>query len=153
MRRVDRCCRTPRCIVVQLYDRGDWLVRFDTIGPALEAGLPATVVVDRPVIQQILVKHGFPESTVRIKSRIESFEDLGDGCGVCATLSDGTKAYADVLVGADGVWSQIRKVLHGLDNGAGGFAASGAAGGALDDAEVCARPVTRTVTHLHARLP
>lgn len=31
-----------------LYDAGDWLVRFDTIGPALEAGLPATVVVDRP---------------------------------------------------------------------------------------------------------
>ena len=23
-----------------LYDRGDWLVRFDTLGPALEAGLP-----------------------------------------------------------------------------------------------------------------
>ena len=43
-----------------LYDRGDWLVRFDTVGPALEAGLPPTVVVDRPVIQQILVKHGFP---------------------------------------------------------------------------------------------
>jgi zeaxanthin epoxidase len=31
-----------------LYDAGDWLVRFDTLGPALEAGLPATVVVDRP---------------------------------------------------------------------------------------------------------
>merc|ERR1711933_478996 len=40
-----------------LYDAGDWLVRFDTIGPAIEAGLPATVVVDRPVIQQIMVKH------------------------------------------------------------------------------------------------
>jgi len=97
-----------------LYDRGDWLVRFDTVGPALEAGLPATVVVDRPVIQQILVKHGFPEGTVRIASRIEKFEDLGDGRGVCATLADGTKAYADVLVGADGVWSQVRKELHGL---------------------------------------
>jgi len=118
-----------------LYDRGDWLVRFDTIGPALEAGLPATVVVDRPVIQQILVKYGFPEGTVRIKSRIESYEDLGDGRGVVATLSDGTVAHADVLVGADGVWSQIRKNLHGLGEGAGGFAASGAAGGALDDAE------------------
>jgi len=118
-----------------LYDRGDWLVRFDTVGPAIEAGLPATVVVDRPVIQQILVKHGFPEGTVRIASRIESFEDLGDSRGVCATLADGTKAYADVLVGADGVWSQIRKVMHGLGDGAGGFAASGAAGGALDDAE------------------
>ena len=129
-----------------LYDRGDWLVRFDTIGPALEAGLPATVVVDRPVIQQILVKHGFPEGTVRIKSRIESFEDLGDGKGVCATLSDGTKAYADVLVGADGVWSQIRKVLHNLGDGAGGFAASGAAGGALDDKE--ARKLARDTVRI-----
>ena len=118
-----------------LYDAGDWLVRFDTIGPALEAGLPATVVVDRPVIQQIFIKHGIPEGTVRIKSRIESYEDLGKGRGVCATLEDGTKAYADVLVGADGVWSQIRKCLHGLGDGAGGFAASGAAGGAIDDAE------------------
>ena len=45
-----------------LYDRGDWLVRFDTIGPALEAGLNPTIVVDRPVIQQILIKHGFPAS-------------------------------------------------------------------------------------------
>lgn len=132
-----------------LYDRGDWLVRFDTIGPALEAGLPATVVVDRPVIQQILVKHGFPEGTVRIKSRIETFEDLGDGQGVCATLSDGTKAYADVLVGADGVWSQIRKVMHGLGDGAGGFAASGAAGGALDDAE--ARKLARDTVKIAAQ--
>ena len=128
-----------------LYDRGDWLVRFDTLGPALEAGLPATVVVDRPVIQQILVKHGFPEGTVRIKSRIESFDDQGDGRGVVATLSDGTKAHADVLVGADGIWSQVRKNLHGLGEGAGGFAASGAAGGALDEAEarVLARDTVR----------
>ena len=110
-------------------------MRFDTLGPALEAGLPATVVVDRPVIQQILVKHGFPDGTVRISSRIEGWEDRGDGRGVVATLSDGTKAHADVLVGADGVWSQIRKQMHSLGEGAGGFAASGAAGGALDEAE------------------
>jgi zeaxanthin epoxidase len=132
-----------------LYDRGDWLVRFDTIGPALEAGLPVTVVVDRPVIQQILVKHGFPEGTVRIKSRIERYEDLGDGHGIEATLSDGTKAYADVLVGADGVWSQVRKNLHGLGEGAGGFAASGAAGGALDDAE--ARKLARETVRVAAQ--
>lgn len=129
-----------------LYDRGDWLVRFDTIGPALEAGLPATVVVDRPVIQQILVKHGFPEGTVRIKSRVQSYEDLGDGKGVCATLEDGTKAYADALVGADGIWSQVRKNLHGLAEGAGGFAASGAAGGAIDDAE--ARKLARDTVQI-----
>lgn len=132
-----------------LYDAGDWLVRFDTVGPAMEAGLPATVVVDRPVIQQILVKYGFPEGTVRIKSRIESFEDLGNGRGVCATLEDGTKAYADVLVGADGIWSQIRKNMHGLGDGAGGFAASGAAGGALDDAE--ARKLARDTVKIAAQ--
>ncbi|KAL3782497.1 hypothetical protein ACHAW5_011105 [Stephanodiscus triporus] len=132
-----------------LYDAGDWLVRFDTVRPALEAGLPATVVVDRPVIQQILVRHGFPEGTVRIKSRIERFEDLGGGRGVAATLEDGTTAYADVLVGADGIWSQVRKNLHGLDDGAGGFAASGAAGGALDDAE--ARRLARDTVDIAAR--
>ena len=47
---------------------------------------------------------------MRIKSRVESFEELGDGRGVRATLSDGTHAYADVLVGADGIWSQVRKL-------------------------------------------
>ncbi|KAH8054597.1 FAD binding protein [Aureococcus anophagefferens] len=81
-----------------LYDKGDWLVRFDTLGPALEAGLPATVVVDRPVIQQIFVKHGFPEETVRIASRVVDYGDEG-GC-VKAVLEDGTVAYGDVLVGA-----------------------------------------------------
>ena len=29
------------------YDKGDWLVRFDTLQPALQAGLTPTVVVDR----------------------------------------------------------------------------------------------------------
>jgi len=132
-----------------LYDAGDWLVRFDTIGPALEAGLPATVVVDRPVIQQIFVKHGIPDGAVRIQSRIQSYEDMGNGQGIVATLKDGTKAYGDVLVGADGIWSQIRKLLHGLDEGAGGFAASGAAGGALDDKE--ARKLAKDTVEIAAK--
>jgi len=117
------------------YERGDWLVRFDTLQPALQAGLPATVVVDRPVIQQILLKHGVPDGTVRIKSRVEKYEELGPGEGLKITLTDGTIAYADVLVGADGIWSSVRRQMHGLDMGADGFAASGAAGGALNEAE------------------
>jgi zeaxanthin epoxidase len=119
----------------QTYQKGDWLVRFDTLGPALEAGLPATVVVDRPVIQQILLSKGLPEGTVRIKSRIAHYEELGIGEGLKITLQDGTVAYADVLVGADGIWSSVRRIMHGLDTGADGFAASGAAGGALNEAE------------------
>lgn len=119
----------------QQYEKGDWLVRFDTLQPALEAGLPATVVVDRPVIQQILLQHGIPQGTVRIKSRIANYEELGEGKGVKVYLEDGTVAYADVLVGADGIWSSVRRIMHDLDRGADGFAASGAAGGALDEQE------------------
>ena len=130
-----------------LYDKGDWLVRFDTLGPALEAGLPATVVVDRPVIQQIFIKHGFPADTVRIGSRVVGFDDGGGS--VTATLADGTLAHGDVLVGADGVWSSVRRIIHGLDAGASFAAASGAAGGALDDAE--ARAAARETVAVAAK--
>eukprot|EP00543_Licmophora_paradoxa_P004657 CAMPEP_0202452292 /NCGR_PEP_ID=MMETSP1360-20130828/10527_1 /ASSEMBLY_ACC=CAM_ASM_000848 /TAXON_ID=515479 /ORGANISM="Licmophora paradoxa, Strain CCMP2313" /LENGTH=539 /DNA_ID=CAMNT_0049071065 /DNA_START=137 /DNA_END=1756 /DNA_ORIENTATION=+ len=119
----------------QQYEKGDWLVRFDTLQPALQAGLPATVVVDRPVIQQILLNHGIPDGTVRIKSRIANYEELGEGKGLKVTLEDGTEAYCDVLVGADGIWSSVRRIMHDLNDGADGFAASGAAGGALNEAE------------------
>jgi zeaxanthin epoxidase len=119
----------------QQYEKGDWLVRFDTLQPALEAGLAPTVVVDRPVIQQILLNHGIPEGTVRIQSRISSYEELGPGMGVKVFLEDGTIAYADALVGADGIWSSVRRIMHSLNEGADGFAASGAAGGALNEAE------------------
>mmetsp|Transcript_27353 Transcript_27353/g.61174 ORF Transcript_27353/g.61174 Transcript_27353/m.61174 type:complete len:621 (+) Transcript_27353:83-1945(+) len=132
-----------------IYDKGDWLVRFDTVGPALEAGLPATVVVDRPVIQQIMLKHGIKEGAVKIKSRIVDYENLPDGGGVKATLDDGTLIFGDVLVGADGVWSSVRKVMHKLGTGANGFAASGAAGGAIDDAE--ARKLARDTVKIAAQ--
>lgn len=117
------------------YEKGDWLVKFDTLQPALQAGLPPTVVVDRPVIQQILLNHGIPDGTVRIKSRIKKYEELGSGKGLKIHLEDGTIAYADVLVGADGIWSSVRRQMHGLSNNADGFAASGAAGGALTESE------------------
>lgn len=122
------------------YEKGDWLVRFDTLGPALEAGLPATVVVDRPVIQQIFLRHGIPDGTVRIQSRVKHYEELsadgeGAGGGLKVTLEDGTEAYCDVLLGADGIWSSVRRQIHDLDEKADGFAASGAAGGALSEAE------------------
>jgi len=70
------------------FEKGDWLVRFDTLQPALQAGLQPTVVVDRPVIQQILLNHGIPDGTVRIKSRIKNYEELGQGKGlkVCVVL-------------------------------------------------------------------
>jgi len=115
------------------YKKGDWLVRFDTLQPALQAGLAPTVVIDRPVLQQILLTHGIPANTVRIQSRIEDYKETDNGLEI--KLNDGNVAYADVLVGADGIWSSVRRIMHDLDAGADGFAASGAAGGALNEAE------------------
>ena len=76
------------------YEKGDWLVRFDTLQPALQAGLSPTVVVDRPVIQQILLNHGIPEGTVRIKSRIADYEELGPGKGIKVR----TDTFLDLLL-------------------------------------------------------
>ncbi len=81
----------------QQYEKGDWLVRFDTLQPALQAGLSPTVVVDRPVIQQILLNHGIPEGTVRIKSRIADYEELGPGKGVKVRLCFPRFAAAAIL--------------------------------------------------------
>lgn len=72
----------------QQYEKGDWLVQFDTLQPALQAGMPPTVVVDRPVIQQILLTHGIPEGTVRIKSRVAKYEELGPGQGIKVSLDE-----------------------------------------------------------------
>eukprot|EP00635_Sarcinochrysidales_sp_CCMP3193_P014226 CAMPEP_0118905148 /NCGR_PEP_ID=MMETSP1166-20130328/9301_1 /TAXON_ID=1104430 /ORGANISM="Chrysoreinhardia sp, Strain CCMP3193" /LENGTH=594 /DNA_ID=CAMNT_0006844417 /DNA_START=17 /DNA_END=1801 /DNA_ORIENTATION=+ len=134
------------------YDRGDWLVRFDTIGPALEAGLPPTVVVDRPVIQQIFVTHGLQsKNTVQIASRVASYVERDD-C-VEATLADGTVVYGDVLVGADGIWSTVRHQLDNLDETASGAAITGAAGGALDDKEAATlnREAVKLARQAHRR--
>mgnify|MGYP000026221438 FL=1 len=122
------------------YQKGDWLVRFDTLEPALEAGLTPTVVIDRPVLQQIILKYGLPPNTVRITSRVERYVDHSEdpssgGSGVEVKLTDGTVAFADVLVGADGIWSSVRRQMHSLSEKADGTAASGAAGGALNEEE------------------
>jgi len=131
--------------------QGDWLVRFDTLEPALEAGLTPTVVIDRPVLQQIILKYGLPADTVQIKSRVESYVDYSErsdgGSGVEVKLTDGNVAYADVLVGADGIWSSVRRQMHDLSAKADGTAASGAAGGALNEEE--ARRMAKEVSYTH----
>ncbi|GMI21934.1 hypothetical protein TeGR_g8064, partial [Tetraparma gracilis] len=116
------------------YKKGDWLVRFDTLLPALKAGLPPTVVLDRPVLQQILLNHAVPAGCVRIRSRLREYVKL-EGGGVKAVLEDGEVLYADAVVGADGIWSSVRRQMHGLQEGADGTAGSGAAGGALTEKE------------------
>ncbi|MEX0762995.1 MAG: FAD-dependent monooxygenase [Dehalococcoidia bacterium] len=48
---------------------------------------------------------------IRFNSECTGFEQDDDG--VTATFSDGSHERADLLVGADGLWSEVRSRLHG----------------------------------------
>ncbi|EKX50009.1 zeaxanthin epoxidase, plastid-targeted [Guillardia theta CCMP2712] len=96
--------------------RTQWYTKFDAITKMAEYfNLPYTGVVDRPDLQEILLKSVGEDETVRRSSPVSRFEQLGDGKGVKVYLEDGTCEEADVLVGADGIWSTIRAQLWNQD--------------------------------------
>ncbi|KAG2446764.1 hypothetical protein HYH02_008325 [Chlamydomonas schloesseri] len=99
---------------------GEWYVKFDTFHPAVSKGLPVTRVISRLTLQQILAKaverYGGPD-TIQNGCNVTSFaERRNEATGnneVAVQLEDGRTFAADVLVGADGIWSKIRKQLIG----------------------------------------
>lgn len=109
---------------------GKWYCQFDTGAPAQKQGLPLTRVVDRPDLQEILLRYlkadpSFvsvtPENSPNFQ---EEFANNGktqqllygtevmcykqDSEGVEVTLADGSIHKGDVLIGADGIWSRVR---------------------------------------------
>ncbi|KAG4933547.1 hypothetical protein AAZX31_17G167300 [Glycine max] len=90
---------------------GSWYVKFDTFTPAVERGLPVTRVISRMVLQEILAR-AVGEDIIMNASNVVNFVD--DGNKVTVELENGQKYEGDVLVGADGIWSKVRKQLFGL---------------------------------------
>lgn len=86
-------------------------VKFDTFHPAVSKGLPVTRVISRVTLQAILAKaatrYGGPD-TIMNGCHVVAFEESNNGVSV--TLEDGSVHRGDILVGADGIWSKIRKV-------------------------------------------
>eukprot|EP00960_Hanusia_phi_P010786 316389-Hanusia_phi.AAC.1 len=96
--------------------RTQWYTKFEAITKMAEFfNLPYTGVVDRPDLQEILLKSVGGDETVRRSSPVARFEQLGDGKGVKVYMEDGTSEEADVLVGADGIWSTVRAQLWNQD--------------------------------------
>lgn len=101
-------------------ETGDWYVKFDTFHPAVTKGLPVTRVVSRVTLQEILAKtvekYGGP-NTILGSSHVISQRELEDPVTglkqVEVQLEDGRRFTGDMLVGADGIWSKIRKSLVG----------------------------------------
>ncbi|MBD2180780.1 FAD-dependent monooxygenase [Planktothrix sp. FACHB-1355] len=68
------------------------------------------ICILRPELQRILY-NALPEGTVRNKAAFTDFSETSDGIRV--SFADGREAWGDVLIGADGLYSQVRARLNG----------------------------------------
>lgn len=89
---------------------GAWYCRFDTRKPAFKNGIPLTQVIGRYKLQELLVE-AVGEDIVNNGSKVVSFEDHEEG-GVTAHLSDGSVVQGDILIGADGIRSEVRQQIR-----------------------------------------
>jgi zeaxanthin epoxidase len=92
--------------------RDEWYSLFDLKSPAEERGMPFTCVVERPDLQEIMLGN-LPEGVVQNAAGVASYQEGATGADpVVVTLEDGTAVAADVLIGADGIWSSVRSTMH-----------------------------------------
>lgn len=89
---------------------GEWLSKFDLLTPAIRRGLPVTQVICRMSLQDILV-NAVGLEILSNKSKVVDF--MEDSNKVTVTLEDGRQYDGDVLIGADGIWSEVRSKLFG----------------------------------------
>ena len=87
----------------------EWFATFDLYSPAKARNQEASVVIDRPKLQDILLEA--VGDCVEIGAEVVSYEQAAGDSSVVAILSDGSRHEADLLVGADGIWSKVRSVL------------------------------------------
>lgn len=93
---------------------GEWYCKFDTFHPAVDKGLPVTRVISRQVLQEILADRvrelGGPDT---ILNDVHIVDYTQDATGARAVSEDGRVFDCDVLVGADGIWSKVRRKMIG----------------------------------------
>ncbi|KAI9081405.1 hypothetical protein K1719_036551 [Acacia pycnantha] len=89
---------------------GEWFTKFDLLTPALKKGLPLTTVIYRMTLQDILVNAVGP-NILRNKSKVVDF--MQEPNKVRVFLENGQHFDGDILIGADGIWSEVRSKLFG----------------------------------------
>ncbi|CAA7395744.1 unnamed protein product [Spirodela intermedia] len=89
---------------------GSWYIKFDTFTPAAERGLPVTRVISRMTLQEILAR-AVGEDAILNDSNVVDFVD--DGSKVTVKLENGQTYEGDLLIGADGIRSKVRRILLG----------------------------------------
>ena len=88
---------------------GRMLGRLDLLRAEEMTGKP-TLTIHRADLHRALTG-ALPADAVRTGSEVR--KALDDGEGVAVALADSTEHAADVLIGADGLHSRVREVLHG----------------------------------------
>ncbi|MFK7888578.1 MAG: FAD-dependent oxidoreductase [Gammaproteobacteria bacterium] len=78
--------------------------------PRLVEKYPSQMGIGRPALQKVLVDRAKVEGAkVRLGVVVEQLHDDGDGVDV--DFSDGSSGRYDVVIGADGLYSQMRELL------------------------------------------
>jgi 2-polyprenyl-6-methoxyphenol hydroxylase-like FAD-dependent oxidoreductase len=90
------------------YD-GTFLRELDE--PPLEEGLPATGGIMRPLLHQIMQRKlkAVGGATVHLGVTVDALEDDADGVEV--RFSDGRSGRYALVIGSDGIFSKVRKLL------------------------------------------
>ncbi|GAB3458154.1 hypothetical protein GCM10027570_41440 [Streptomonospora sediminis] len=89
--------------------KGRPLMTVDTRRLSTPYNTPALVLPRRILLARLAA--GLPDGTVAFGSRLSRLRD--DGRSVHAETEDGTRHTADLLIGADGIGSQVRTELFG----------------------------------------
>jgi zeaxanthin epoxidase len=89
--------------------RDEWYAKFDLGTPAANRNMPYTGVIERPDLQQILLDN-LAEGVVNNGVGVDSYTTVGSAVDV--KLEDERIVPGDVLVGADGIWSAVRRQMY-----------------------------------------
>ena len=96
--------------------RDEWYAKFDLKTPAVDRKMPFTGVIERPELQAILLDHLDERTIVHNGKAVAKYAqecDLDEQtCPVVVEMSDGSLMGADVLIGADGIWSEVRASMR-----------------------------------------
>ncbi|CAK8999995.1 unnamed protein product [Durusdinium trenchii] len=95
--------------------RSEWYCTFDAMKDAADLfDLPYTGVVDRPDLQEIMLK-AIPAGCLSNSQKVSRYEVLPNNEGVKVFTQDGKEYQGDVLIGADGIWSATRAQMWNED--------------------------------------
>mmetsp|Transcript_4794 Transcript_4794/g.10126 ORF Transcript_4794/g.10126 Transcript_4794/m.10126 type:complete len:539 (+) Transcript_4794:102-1718(+) len=93
--------------------RDEWYAKFDLGTPAMDRNMPYTGVIDRPDLQEIMLNSVRSVGNGEVRNGKGCTGYTQEGSVVKVAMDDGSIVEGDVLLGADGIWSNIAATMRG----------------------------------------